>query len=139
FFFFKQKTAYEISRDWSSDVCSSDLHIALARHGHALLRRVPLHFRRRRQDAQHFSGQLERRMVGKGNGQQFAVLRDPKFLRRDHSGMSFPPPNEARLARFAARRSACEPGAEASAGWPYLERIAPAYHIAIYNAVVQRS
>ena len=27
FFFFKQKTAYEIvSRDWSSDVCSSDLH-----------------------------------------------------------------------------------------------------------------
>src|SRR5216110_3625577 len=28
FFFFKQKTAYEISsRDWSSDVCSSDLRI----------------------------------------------------------------------------------------------------------------
>ena len=28
FFFFKQKTAYEIvSRDWSSDVCSSDLMI----------------------------------------------------------------------------------------------------------------
>src|SRR3712207_5490619 len=25
FFFFKQKTAYEIWRDWSSDVCSSDL------------------------------------------------------------------------------------------------------------------
>ena len=26
FFFFKQKTAYEIvSRDWSSDVCCSDL------------------------------------------------------------------------------------------------------------------
>src|SRR5690606_39961742 len=23
--FFKQKTAYEISRDWSSDMCSSDL------------------------------------------------------------------------------------------------------------------
>src|ERR1044071_4987340 len=29
FFFFKQKTAYEIStRDWSSDVCSSDLFCA---------------------------------------------------------------------------------------------------------------
>ena len=28
FFFFKQKTAYEIvSRDWSSDVCSSDLKL----------------------------------------------------------------------------------------------------------------
>src|SRR5213083_3401149 len=27
FFFFKQKTAYEITAsDWSSDVCSSDLH-----------------------------------------------------------------------------------------------------------------
>ena len=26
-FFFKQKTAYEMcGRDWSSDVCSSDLH-----------------------------------------------------------------------------------------------------------------
>src|ERR1022692_2268517 len=25
FFFFKQKTAYEIQGDWSSDVCSSDL------------------------------------------------------------------------------------------------------------------
>src|SRR5216110_3825506 len=31
FFFFKQKTAYEISsRDWSSDVCSSDLDVAAA-------------------------------------------------------------------------------------------------------------
>src|SRR3546814_15050947 len=28
FFFFKQKTAYELRiSDWSSDVCSSDLHI----------------------------------------------------------------------------------------------------------------
>src|SRR3712207_5885202 len=27
FFFFKQKTAYEIWRDWSSDVCSSDLSV----------------------------------------------------------------------------------------------------------------
>src|SRR6186997_2955301 len=30
FFFFKQKTAYEITTgDWSSDVCSSDLAVAL--------------------------------------------------------------------------------------------------------------
>src|SRR5213075_2046606 len=34
FFFFKQKTAYEITRrDWSSDVCSSDLG---ERHGRVL-------------------------------------------------------------------------------------------------------
>src|SRR3546814_8301749 len=32
FFFFKQKTAYEIRiSDWSSDVCSSDLHVAKLR------------------------------------------------------------------------------------------------------------
>jgi len=32
FFFFKQKTAYEISDcDWSSDVCSSDLFKEVAR------------------------------------------------------------------------------------------------------------
>ena len=31
-FFFKQKTAYEIpKRDWSSDVCSSDLAFVLYR------------------------------------------------------------------------------------------------------------
>src|SRR3990170_5962267 len=28
-FFFKQKTAYEMSGDWSSDVCSSDLGLAV--------------------------------------------------------------------------------------------------------------
>src|SRR3546814_3453865 len=32
FFFFKQKTAYEMRiSDWSSDVCSSDLHASLLR------------------------------------------------------------------------------------------------------------
>src|SRR3546814_5331089 len=38
FFFFKQKTAYEMRiSDWSSDVCSSDLmHARMARHGVAL-------------------------------------------------------------------------------------------------------
>src|SRR3546814_1345316 len=33
FFFFKQKTAYEMRiSDWSSDVCSSDLEAVIARH-----------------------------------------------------------------------------------------------------------
>src|SRR3546814_8671181 len=33
-FFFKQKTAYEMRiSDWSSDVCSSDLALALVGHG----------------------------------------------------------------------------------------------------------
>src|SRR3546814_18621779 len=34
FFFFKQKTAYEMRiSDWSSDVCSSDLHVGAQREG----------------------------------------------------------------------------------------------------------
>src|SRR3546814_5545285 len=42
FFFFKQKTAYEMRiSDWSSDVCSSDLHLGRGpcRHGQADRRR----------------------------------------------------------------------------------------------------
>ena len=36
FFFFKQKTAYEMcGRDWSSDVCSSDLAISGRIHSKA--------------------------------------------------------------------------------------------------------
>ena len=35
FFFFKQKTAYEVGTgDWSSDVCSSDLKFPTSLHGH---------------------------------------------------------------------------------------------------------
>ena len=38
FFFFKQKTAYEIYQcDWSSDVCSSDLEISFLDRGFILL------------------------------------------------------------------------------------------------------
>src|SRR3546814_1433103 len=37
FFFFKQKTAYEMRiSDWSSDVCSSDLQGGIERHAHDL-------------------------------------------------------------------------------------------------------
>src|SRR3546814_980323 len=38
FFFFKQKTAYEMRiSDWSSDVCSSDLHLVDRTRSHRLL------------------------------------------------------------------------------------------------------
>src|SRR3546814_6470659 len=41
FFFFKQKTAYEMRiSDWSSDVCSSDLAAARGRRGHPCIRRA---------------------------------------------------------------------------------------------------
>src|SRR3546814_10286228 len=40
FFFFKQKTAYEMRiSDWSSDVCSSDLYCRLTTKGQAMLHR----------------------------------------------------------------------------------------------------
>ena len=42
FFFFKQKTAYEIKEcDWSSDVCSSDLVAAGTLSGTFQLRHLP--------------------------------------------------------------------------------------------------
>src|SRR3546814_2393134 len=42
FFFFKQKTAYEMRiSDWSSDVCSSDLKLLWARGMTSLQRRSP--------------------------------------------------------------------------------------------------
>src|SRR6059058_2548716 len=50
FFFFKQKTAYEMSlRDWSSDVCSSDL----AGHGRQARRAAGLRGRRARGEGLH--------------------------------------------------------------------------------------
>src|SRR3546814_5384227 len=46
FFFFKQKTAYEMRiSDWSSDVCSSDLHFVDHRKLPAFIHLEP-HFRR---------------------------------------------------------------------------------------------
>src|SRR3546814_4404951 len=42
FFFFKQKTAYEMRiSDWSSDVCSSDLQIASENHSRPVARHSP--------------------------------------------------------------------------------------------------
>src|SRR3546814_3686135 len=44
FFFFKQKTAYEMRiSDWSSDVCSSDLVVPLAAEGSGRVDSVDIH------------------------------------------------------------------------------------------------
>src|ERR1043165_6629368 len=41
FFFFKQKTAYEIGpRDWSSDVCSSDLPLPKSIHTETIINAI---------------------------------------------------------------------------------------------------
>src|SRR3712207_6889731 len=57
FFFFKQKTAYEIWRDWSSDVCSSDLELPVARVQHEPVPRADRHglcLRHGMRDAEEF-------------------------------------------------------------------------------------
>src|SRR6187431_3493977 len=57
FFFFKQKTAYEITvRDWSSDVCSSDLPSSVEKSPLTPLRSGP---------AFAIGGRSEERRVGK--------------------------------------------------------------------------
>src|SRR3546814_7533986 len=102
FFFFKQKTAYEMRiSDWSSDVCSSDLPVCAhrrsrfrpdRRHPHARGRealrrypRAPGHGARGRQRAKP-----EARAPGHGHGRR----KSPR--RRDASGICQAAPAEAR-------------------------------------------
>src|SRR3546814_2487159 len=64
FFFFKQKTAYEMRiSDWSSDVCSSDLPWHFEWGSDRLLE--PEFFGHRVRDRQSGDGRSEERRVGK--------------------------------------------------------------------------
>src|SRR3546814_10033833 len=68
FFFFKQKTAYEMRiSDWSSDVCSSDLLVAalLGQDGH--------------EDAEQHAGVVRRRHA-RGAGAHHLARRSEKAL-----------------------------------------------------------
>src|SRR3546814_1365219 len=67
FFFFKQKTAYEMRiSDWSSDVCSSDLP-----------RRKGLHAQSERAAAQRARRYADQRCQGRKEGAQIAPLHRP--------------------------------------------------------------
>src|SRR3546814_9778890 len=71
FFFFKQKTAYEMRiSDWSSDVCSSDLRQALAQVGldHLALGKVGI---------PHLLGMDRRLLAQRGKGDLAAAILDP--------------------------------------------------------------
>src|SRR3546814_2362520 len=87
FFFFKQKTAYEMRiSDWSSDVCSSDLYVEangyLAPHGIA---------------SDYSGGRIERIDIATGaveilykSGDNGVVLRGPNDIMFDaHGGFWF--------------------------------------------------
>src|SRR3546814_1857473 len=77
FFFFKQKTAYELrTSDWSSDVCSSDLP-AIGQGGELATTRRVGHdeaARRCRRSLVHAADQRDRRQQG--------VVREPARERR---------------------------------------------------------
>src|SRR5213593_467901 len=92
FFFFKQKTAYEmVSCDWSSDVCSSDLGGVLPLEGALLLRpREP-----------RDPGDAARRLRQLPTPHSRQVPRRPVRLSREHR------------SRAAAQRA--RPGEEAEA------------------------
>src|SRR3546814_14566470 len=80
FFFFKQKTAYEMRiSDWSSDVCSSDLFAAQIALGHHLLR--PVDQRQQKQPVvARFGGQRADRPAQVARRRAFAELAR-EFLR----------------------------------------------------------
>src|SRR5213079_2779765 len=98
FFFFKQKTAYEITTgDWSSDVCSSDLEGA---------GRVFVHFLPARDDFVGAPGRgaLRRRVHGGGAG--------PALGARGGEGIGdLVPPRGAAAAPGVVRGGGPRPGA----------------------------
>src|SRR3546814_2682106 len=98
FFFFKQKTAYEMRiSDWSSDVCSSDLHARQA--GAGIRRRSERRSRRNRagparqghwpprQDPAQGQGQLAERKPSSPGDQGTRARRSPPALRTDRKSV----------------------------------------------------
>src|SRR3546814_21189075 len=77
FFFFKQKTAYEMRMsDWSSDVCSSDPFNALLGHHH-----IDVGSGRRHRNALEARDDLGLLAIGRGGGHRpdgAASLRSPR-------------------------------------------------------------
>src|SRR5919198_5518151 len=104
FFFFKQKTAYEIvSRDWSSDVCSSDLQRGDQRGEEVLHRRVDDGGERRADD--HGDGQVDE-VAPQDEGAELAQHgHDGTLAAGWTSRCSSPAPR----ARCRPRGAACRP------------------------------
>src|SRR5690242_6090955 len=68
FFFFKQKTAYEMTCDWSSDVCSSDLETELEQPFHGLRAQAAARIL-------YIDDERGRRLVAQPDGQLLRPLR----------------------------------------------------------------
>ena len=88
FFFFKQKTAYEMcGRDWSSDVCSSDLQWIRLKDAATMLQcpapvtqqiltdaQIESRFSKRKNRPLYRRGDVERVMQERSSGGQLSVL-----------------------------------------------------------------
>src|SRR3546814_18373312 len=78
FFFFKQKTAYEMRiSDWSSDVCSSDLDLWAPRERGDLRRRLEPDLR---------AGRLRARLLHPGAGHRGALQGERLLRARGRAG-----------------------------------------------------
>src|SRR3546814_3029956 len=88
-FFFKQKTAYEMRiSDWSSDVCSSDLVLALGR----LL-------------AQEHAHEASLKMCGSSDGRQLGGARR---CRQQGSRLMQTPLCDRQIGRASCRERVCQ-------------------------------
>src|SRR3546814_5063379 len=106
FFFFKQKTAYELRiSDWSSDVCSSDLPVLGARRrklptGRSLRQLTEARLRLRRSQA------LDPLVaLGKLARPHFTSMRAPKQVQGSMDGPGAGRRNGSRIALAHARLS----------------------------------
>src|SRR3546814_5058780 len=114
FFFFKQKTAYEMRiSDWSSDVCSSDLAtgVEYGRNGDQLLSRVRNRMLDRLTGMQVFS---QAAALGSLSAAARALAMSPAMATRHVDAL------EARLGRSEERRVGKECVSTCRSGWsPY--------------------
>src|SRR3546814_7698210 len=112
FFFFKQKTAYEMRiSDWSSDVCSSDLLVLRRCRGMVLRRRRGRNRRHQREPAEQ-QKKAEREKASHGGVALLRWTRPGRAARH--------PPQQALAA--AGRWASSAPGSTArtsSMNWPW--------------------
>src|SRR3546814_7044990 len=126
FFFFKQKTAYEMRiSDWSSDVCSSDLGDALprVRGRRARAQRIAAVARQKRRAA------VERRSHGIDHTAQPRAVGPDAGLTRDQFGLRAEADPIQCAERHHERASVAEPDRPAGHGAPVagLDVAAPAH------------
>src|SRR3546814_4277522 len=95
FFFFKQKTAYEMRiSDWSSDVCSSDLPS-----------RASVRTREQRADQQYHDADANR-SIGKIEDQKWAPFADMQVQEIDHEAKA--DAIEDKIGRASCRERVCQ-------------------------------